>query len=414
MESPLRGIPDMVRQLAKAVSAAGGELWIVGGWVRDRLLDREPRDLDLVCFALEPDELDRLLRSRGALQLVGRAFPVRKWFAGGRVHDVQLAPAGVDLAADARQRDLCVNALYCHPVNGTVVDPLGGAEDLRTRRLRVTGPAFSADPVRKLRLVRACVRLEAEAEEEAWTRARAMVLGQVARERVFEELRALLSAHLPLVRVPELWERAGLVSDWPELPFLYSREAAIAAGRRLSAVGVQLQLLPEPFLEVLAHLASEIGEPPARSSWLARVLEDRACAEVSARVERDERLAELSLALAGADESTAFSIDLELVQLARKHGPLAANAARLNVRAAERGRACAVSERAARLTLLEGKPDAWITGRELQEQGLRPGPHFAPLLDRALTHQLRGDWSERSAAMRWLAQQIASGSCAGP
>ncbi|MBL8900977.1 MAG: CCA tRNA nucleotidyltransferase [Planctomycetes bacterium] len=414
MDAPLRGIPEVVRQLARAVSSAGGELWIVGGWVRDRLLDREPRDLDLVCFGLEAAVLDPLLRSRGGLQLVGRTFPVRKWFAGGRVHDVQLAPAGVNLAADAAQRDLCVNALYCDPLRGQVEDPLGGVEDLRTRRLRITGPAFSADPVRKLRLVRACVRLEAEAEEEAWRRARAMVLGEVARERIFEELRALLATALPLERVPALWSRAGLASDWPELAFLRAEDDALAAGRRLSALRDALSAHPDPFLDLLAELAASIEEPAARTTWLERILDERVSAEVVARLARDARLSELSLALAGADASAAFAIDLELVALARKHGPLAPAIARLQGRANERAAPCLVAERVTRLTLLDGKPDPWITGRELQEQGLRPGPHFAPLLDRALTHQLRGDWSDRQTGLRWLAGELGSESAKGP
>lgn len=403
----LGGIPERVRGLGRSVERLGGRVWIVGGWVRDRLLRRSPKDLDLVAFDVEADALDRLLRASGSLQLVGRAFPVRKWFSGGAVHDVQLAPAGSDLASDASQRDLRIHAIYCDPCSGAVADPTGGLEDLASRRLRIVGPAFSVDPVRKLRLVRACASLGADAEEEAFERSRAMALADVARERIFEELRALLRSAGGLERVPELWARAGVAADWPELAPALAAPTAGALGNGLRRLAEALVELADPFLEWLPFLAGAIADPEDRCRWLARLLDDASAAAASERVALDEHLEQLSRDLTGAEGERLFALDLELVRCARRGPSLRAALLRSEARRHESAEPSRAVSRARRLTLDAPKLDPWISGRELRELGLAPGPGFGPLLERALTHQLRGDWEDRAAAQRWLRQEIA-------
>jgi tRNA nucleotidyltransferase (CCA-adding enzyme) len=403
----LEGIPERVQKLGRSIANAGGRLWIVGGWVRDRLLGRAPKDLDLVAFDVEGEALDRLLRASGSLQLVGRAFPVRKWFAGGAVHDVQLAPEGSDLASDASQRDLRIHAIYCDPCDGAVADPTGGLEDLQSRRLRIVGPSFSADPVRKLRLVRACASLGAEAEEEAFARSRAMALVSVARERVFEELRALLRSAAGLERVPELWGRAGVASDWPELAPALDAPAAVALGSRLRRLAESLAELADPFSEWLPFLAGAIAAPAERSRWLARLLDEASAAAATERVALDEHLERISLDLAAAEGERLFALDLELVRSARRGPSLRAALLRLEARRHPSAEAPLVVSRARGFNLDAPKLDPWISGRELRELGLAPGPGFGPLLERALTHQLRGDWPDRAAAQHWLVQEIA-------
>ncbi len=67
-----------VRELARAIHAAGGRALIVGGWVRDELLGRDSKDLDLEVFGLAADRLRALLDSFGRVDTVGESFTVYK------------------------------------------------------------------------------------------------------------------------------------------------------------------------------------------------------------------------------------------------------------------------------------------------------------------------------------------------
>jgi tRNA nucleotidyltransferase (CCA-adding enzyme) len=158
------------------------ETYIVGGWVRDRLLKTDrgttaAGDRDWVLVGVDP----LFLQAQG-FTLVGRDFPVflhprtheefalarteRKTAPGYHGFEVHAAP-DVTLRDDLRRRDLTINAMAipaspdAPPVEvdpARVIDPYGGLHDLAARVLRHVGPAFIEDPVRILRLARFCAR----------------------------------------------------------------------------------------------------------------------------------------------------------------------------------------------------------------------------------------------------------------
>ncbi len=178
-----------------------GRSWLVGGAVRDGLLGRETPDLDL---AVDGDarSLARELGRRAG----GHAFELSDVFGAWRVraHDqnwqVDLTPLmGETLEQDLRRRDLTINAIACEldAPPGELIDPLGGVADLEARRLRSTGPdAFSADPLRVLRLARLAAELDFTAEKTTRRQAAACApgLAKIAQERVFTELRLMLAS----------------------------------------------------------------------------------------------------------------------------------------------------------------------------------------------------------------------------
>jgi poly(A) polymerase len=186
-------------EVARA-ALAGQPAWLVGGAVRDRVLGRAASDLDLVVDG-DPEQAARALA--GA---VGRAacFALSEDFGAWRVvaregawqADVERLRGG-SLQADLRLRDFTVNAIAEPIAGGQPIDPLGGIEDLRARRLRMAGPrAFADDPLRVLRLVRMAVELDLEPEEETSQAASAQVgeMDGVSAERVFVELRRIVAS----------------------------------------------------------------------------------------------------------------------------------------------------------------------------------------------------------------------------
>ena len=177
----------------------GEQAWVVGGAVRDRLLGRPVLDLD-VAVAGDPRALARHL----AVVAGGPVFQLSGEFGAWRVHAADRAwqvdvtvLQGDSIEEDLAQRDFTVNAI-AEPVDGgPLVDPHDGARDLERRSLRmVSEEAFDRDPLRVLRLARfvADLGFEPEPATVAAATKRAPRIGDVAQERVFAELKQVVTS----------------------------------------------------------------------------------------------------------------------------------------------------------------------------------------------------------------------------
>ena len=197
------------------------KVFIVGGYVRDRLLDRECKDHDFVVVGSTPDEMLAM-----GFQQVGADFPVflhpltndefalarteRKVGAGYSGFETEFG-TNVTLEDDLARRDLTINSMARRVVgfnelghaklDDTVVDPFGGQEDLRDGVLCHTTAAFAEDPLRVLRVARFRARLGfsvAPATMEMMrTLVRANEMEALTTERVFAELEKALSEDSP-------------------------------------------------------------------------------------------------------------------------------------------------------------------------------------------------------------------------
>jgi poly(A) polymerase len=172
--------------------------WLVGGAVRDGLLDRPTSDLDVVVDGDVGGAARALARAaRGPLFELSDAFGSWRVIAPDRAWQVDLSPLrGGSLEADLALRDFTVNAIAEPLAGGERVDPHGGAADLAAGRLRAAAPrAFADDPLRVVRLVRLAAQLglEPDAATIALARQSAPAAAAVAQERVFAELRRILA-----------------------------------------------------------------------------------------------------------------------------------------------------------------------------------------------------------------------------
>lgn len=229
----------VVARLGEAFAAAGHDLAIVGGPVRDALLGRATHDLDLTTDA-RPDDILRVVTPLSTAQWdIGRAFGT----IGARVAGEQVEittyradsydgttrkPAvefGDSLEGDLARRDFTVNAMALRVPARTLVDPTGGVEDLVRGVLRTPGdPAisFGDDPLRMLRAARFASQLSFDVDLDtldAIERLR-QTIEIVSPERIQGELTRLLETADP-GRGIRLLVDTGLMAEFlPEVPAL--------------------------------------------------------------------------------------------------------------------------------------------------------------------------------------------------
>ncbi len=235
---PLERIPAEVRDIARALRAAGHEAWYVGGAVRDFLLAargvavKRMGDFDIATSAV-PEQVQKLFKrtvpvgiEHGTVAVldpndVGHEVTTfrRDVRTDGRHAEVEF---GASLEQDLARRDFTLNAIAVHPETGEIRDPQGGRDDLGAARLRAVGEPsarFREDRLRVLRALRFAAAFGLEIESATWTAlcAAAPEVDALSRERVRDEWLKTLETSLPSVGVG-LWRKAGVLERvWPEM-----------------------------------------------------------------------------------------------------------------------------------------------------------------------------------------------------
>ena len=228
---------DMARRIAGEVARQGGRVYYVGGLVRDRLLGRESKDIDIEVHGVTPQALCAILDGLGELTQMGASFGVY----GLRHYDLDIAMPRLESATGrghkdfeiftdpflgvykaAQRRDFTVNAMMEDVLTGEIVDPFGGQADLRAGILRhVSAQSFPEDPLRVLRASQFAARFGFTVAGETIDLCRGMDLTALAGERVFGELqKALLKAPRPSVFFEVLREMDQLHTFFPEVEAL--------------------------------------------------------------------------------------------------------------------------------------------------------------------------------------------------
>ncbi len=220
----------MARRIAQAAAAAGGRAYFVGGLVRDHILGRENKDVDLEIHGIPPEKLVQLLRPLGQVIKNGVSFGV----FGLRSYEIDIAMPRKEADSGrgsrdfedsvdpflgceraARRRDFTMNALMEDVLTGEVLDFFGGRADLRAGVIRHVDPVtFREDPLRVLRAAQFAARFGFRAAEETTALASSLDLKDLAPERILGEVsKALMKAPRPSVFFEEL-RRMDQLSLW--------------------------------------------------------------------------------------------------------------------------------------------------------------------------------------------------------
>jgi tRNA nucleotidyltransferase (CCA-adding enzyme) len=197
---------DLAIAIAHRVRDAGGRALIVGGWVRDRLMGRPCKDLDLEVYGLRADRLKSLLTEFGNVNTVGESFTVykvadidvslpRRESRTGRGHRGFEVTGDPDLPFDeaARRRDFTINAIAWDPLTDEYIDPFKGREDIAAKILRAVDLAtFGEDSLRVLRAVQFAARFEFTLDGGTRELCRGIALDDLPSERIWGEIEKLL------------------------------------------------------------------------------------------------------------------------------------------------------------------------------------------------------------------------------
>jgi len=266
------------------------QVFLVGGAVRDKLLNIEVKDRDFVVINSTPEEMHQ----QGFTQ-VGKDFPVflhptsGEEYALARTERKQgkgytgftcYAGQDVSLEEDLIRRDLTINAI-AESNEGEIIDPYSGQQDLQKKLLRHISPAFSEDPLRVLRVARFAARfahlgftIANETQQLMTTLAASGELAELTAERVWAETEKALHTDSPQVYFQVLRDCGALAVLFPEIDNLYGVPAPkrwhpeIDTGIHTLMVLEQASLLSTSLAFRFACLVHDLGKAlTPKSEW---------------------------------------------------------------------------------------------------------------------------------------------------
>ena len=409
----------------------GHEAFFAGGWVRDFLLRRKPKDIDIATSAL-PDEVRRLFpnaRPIGAqfgvvqVPIYGHTYEVATFRSDDAYLDGR-RPSSVTFSGpeqDALRRDFTVNGLFFDPLADRLIDYVHGRNDIQRRLIRTIGnpgERFAEDKLRMLRAIRLACDLGFTIVPETWKAIQSLApeILQVSWERIRDELTRILTGPAPalgldllrdsgLLRqlLPEVEAMCGIShSDKESATDVYSQTraaitllrkpgAALAFGTLLHDVGkaaIWEQDAAEP-IDRHAEVGARIAEDICRRLKMSNEDTNRVADLVRTHVDFSKVMEMRESALKRFLRKPGFSDHLELY--------------RVNCLSSRRD----LEIHAYILQKLEEYRDQLnagllISGDDLIRMGYSPGPAFREILQTVEDLQLEGRVRTREEALEYV------------
>lgn len=457
-------LPPAALLIAQAIKTAGGRAVVVGGSVRDHLLGLPPKDIDIESYGLDVDSLIAVLQPLAKVHAVGKSFGVLKVRMEGLEIDVSLPrrekKSGLghrgfaidhdpfmDFAEAASRRDITINAMGVDLSTGELLDPWGGAADLRAGIIRHVSDAFDEDPLRVLRVCQFAARYGFAIAPETLEKCLHLQneLATLSSERIFEEFKKLLlKSTRPSLGILAL-KATGALQLFPELAALqgtpqnpkYHPEGDVWIHNLMvldACAKLCKQLtLPEKeaLILMLAALCHDLGKPmtvklmdgvwrnpgheqaaeaPTRSllsklgcpiTWIAQIIPLVLFHDQPYRLLQQNQQKRIP---DGKIRRLALQVPIKSLCW------LAEADFRGRTTPESQGDCVAVEwlwARAAELNVLEEAPKPVLQGRDIQTLGIKPGPAMGEFLKAAFEAQLEGKFNDLAGALAWAETKLA-------
>jgi putative nucleotidyltransferase with HDIG domain len=429
----MQGRYNSAVRVVKALRNGGFEAFFAGGWVRDRVMGASaPSDIDIATSAA-PDDIRRLF---GRTVGVGEQFGVMIVLEGGTPFEVATFRADVgigdgrhpesvvytDAKNDAMRRDFTINGMFYDPAADEVIDYVGGRAGIEGRLIESIGEPeqrFREDYLRMLRAVRFAARFGFGIEERTFeaVRANAHRIKAVSAERVCAEMCKMLTGPNPHKSIELLHDTDLLKHILPEVENLRGVEQPAQfhpEGDVFVHTVKALSFLPEnPSLALAwAVLLHDIGKPATKTfsdrirfnnhnvvgakmtiNVLKRLRAPNALIDAAAAMVENHmnfmnvskmRLSTLKKFL--SRETIRDELELHRIDCLSSHGDLE--------------NYYFVKEKLSGFKAEQIKPKPFVTGRDLIEFGLAPGPAFGRILSAVYDLQLEEKVASREEALK--------------
>ena len=200
-----------IKQIAKKIKENGGNTYLVGGAVRDAILNKSIKDEDYCVTGLTSEKFMKLFpnahirgKSFEVFDLENKEFALaRKETKVGRGHKEFKIETNEDISIeeDLKRRDITINSIAQDVLTKEIIDPFGGQEDLESKTIRATSERFSEDPLRVYRVARIAATLDFKVSRKTLNMMNRLKdeLLTLSKERVFVEFRKALSADKPSI-----------------------------------------------------------------------------------------------------------------------------------------------------------------------------------------------------------------------
>lgn len=405
-------VPEFLIPAIDALHSNGATAVIVGGYIRDTVLGKESKDIDIEVYNISGyDELMEILKPFGRLGLVGKSFGVLKLFLEDYDIDFSLprletkvssGHRGFDVVLDshlpyteaAKRRDFTINSVGYDTKNGSILDPYNGLLDLKNKTLTyVNQKTFIEDPLRVFRAVQFCARFELTCSLELIELCRYVsnngLINELAKERIYEELlKLLLKAKRPSIGFV-LFDTFHLSRYYPELSLTQDtlrymdNMASLKTNDFKTDVILMLSVLVFDFKtahEVEVFLHKLLDEKDIIQEVLNLYIHKNALAQIS------------------ADIVTDYEVNILSTKVIIKNSLLINEARELKYDE--------IKEKALELGVFTCKPKPLIQGRDLIALGLEPSTLFSDILNTLYDAQLKELFLNYDAAKTYLKEYL--------
>jgi len=449
-------LPNSLIKIAKKLDTLGAVAIVVGGSVRDFLLDLPVKDIDIEVYNIDSYErLATILSEFGKVNIVGKNFGVVKLTINSLEYDFSLprleqkidkGHKGFSVKLDSKlsftqaasRRDFTINAMGYNILQKTLIDPFKGKSDLLTKTLQIVDSStFVEDPLRVYRAVQFAARFNFKLSSETFALCKKMVdsnmLEELPKERIYQEFnKLLLRAKKPSVGL-NLLKELGVLKYFPELNALigvpqeptYHTEGDVWI-HTLMVVDQMAKLksgnLQQDIIMMLSALCHDFGKPATTKiingkitaynhdragieptvAFLKRLTDDKKLIKsVSDFVLYHLRIAQLYKggAKAGAIRRLAVKInikELELLARADYFGRISKN----KKETFEAGEW--ILKKAKELNCQTTPVKPLVNGKDLIALGLSPSPQFKKILQTLYNAQLDGKITTKKEAIKYI------------
>lgn len=232
-----------VFEFAQKVEEIGGEVFLVGGSIRDILMGKTPKEYDMEIFASEKENgldkrefserIESVMKDFGKIELVGKSYGVYKikgknWDVSFPRKETKIGETRKDYyvvtnplmsySLAQRRRDLTINSLLFSPTRNIIIDNYNGMADIRDKLIRcVSEETFVEDPLRAYRVAQFVSRLGFRVEEKTKIICSQMDFSKLSFERIEGEMKKLFLGEYPWQGLEFLYETEILRKNHPEL-----------------------------------------------------------------------------------------------------------------------------------------------------------------------------------------------------